>query len=216
MAKRKPKTVKGEIVLVNNDLTIKQRLFIDHYIICTNATEAARRAGYEGDYSTLANTGSQNLKNPYILRELESRLNSVSMMANEVLMHITEIGRSSMADAVNPVGGIDINEAVRRGKAGNIKRYKTKFATFTDKDGNDHESEETEIEMYDRLDALKTLAKFHSLLVNRIQVDDWHSQAIADIKAGHVTFEMLANGFDHQFATELFTAAGVQIPIKQE
>lgn len=210
--KRKPKTVKAsEIMLVDNGLTIKQRLFIDHYIVCMNATEAARRAGYEGDDASLAQIGYLNLRKVEILREVDSRLKHFTMSANEVLIHLTDIARGDLADAVNTMGGIDVTEAIRRGKSGNIKRFKTKTII-----GEEEEIHEAEVEMYDRLDALKTLAKFHSLLVNRVQVDDWHSQAIADIKAGNITFEMLANGFDVQFATELFTAAGIQIPAKQD
>lgn len=205
--KRKPKA--QEIEVVDNGLTIKQRLFIDHYIICTNATEAARRAGYEGDYFTLANTGSQNLKNPYILRELENRLNSVSMAANEVLMHVTDIARGNIADAVNSAGAIDISEAIQRGKSGNIKRYKAKFATFTDKDGQDHESEEIEIEMYDRLDALKTLMKYHGLVINRIQVDDWRTETIKLLREGLITPEQLEAELGTDVAREIITAVNV-------
>lgn len=212
MAKRKPKNVKAsEIVLVDNGLTIKQRLFIDHYIVCMNGTEAARRAGYDGDAASLAVIASTNLRNVNITRDIDARLKSFTMTANEVLIHLTDIARGDLADAVNSMGGIDVTEAIRRGKSGNIKRFKTKTII-----GEDEEIHEAEVEMYDRLDALKTLAKFHSLLVNRIQVDDWHTQALADIKAGKLTFEMLANGFDTQFATELFAAAGVSIPATQK
>lgn len=223
MTKRKPKSVKANaIVGVDSNLTIKQRLFIDHYIVCMNATEAARRAGYEGDNATLANTGSQNLRNPYILTEIDNRLKKYAMSANEVLAHITDIARGDIADALNTGGYIDPLEAKRRGKSHMIKRFKrkTKTITTTNEKSGEFESEiledEHEIEMYDRLDALKTLAKFHSLLVNRIQVDDWHSQALADIKAGHLTYEILANGFDAEFATQLFTEAGIRIPSNQE
>ncbi|WP_238140738.1 terminase small subunit, partial [Streptococcus suis] len=45
-------------------LTIKQRKFIDEYIICGNATEAAIKAGYSQKTAGMA--GSENLKKPYI------------------------------------------------------------------------------------------------------------------------------------------------------
>lgn len=45
-----------------------------------------------------------------------------------------------------------------------------------------------------------------------VQVDDWRSQAIEDIKAGKISFEALRDAFDHETATELFTAAGASIP----
>lgn len=46
---------------------------------------------------------------------------------------------------------------------------------------------------------------------SEIKIDDWRSQAIADIKSGRVSFDALAEAFDHDLATELFRAAGVPL-----
>lgn len=46
------------------------------------------------------------------------------------------------------------------------------------------------------------------------KVDDWRSQAIEDIRAGKIPFEVLENAFDHSLAAELFAAAGVPISPK--
>jgi len=63
---------------------------------------------------------------------------------------------------------------------------------------------------------LKALEREMQLLgtsqqVSRVQVDDWRSQAIEEIKAGKLDFEALARHFDEQLATELFRAAGVPV-----
>lgn len=204
----KPKTVRPDIVIDPNIISPQMLLFVDHYIVCMNGTEAARLAGYSGDDETLAVTASRLLRNDKVLRELERRLSTFTMSANEVLVHLTDIARSDIADALNAAGGIDPLVAKRRGKSHIIKRFKTKTTTMEDK-----EIYETEIEMYDRLEALKVLAKFHALLIDRVKVDDWRSQAIEDIKAGRIEFEALANHFDSQLAAELFAAAGVPIQI---
>lgn len=39
----------------------------------------------------------------------------------------------------------------------------------------------------------------------------WQDQAVSDIRAGSVTFEALAEAFDHDLATSLFERAGVSI-----
>lgn len=189
-------------------LTIKQRLFIDHYIVCMNGTEAARLAGYSGDDRSLAVMASQNLRNVNIARALERRLNSFSMSASEVLIRLTDIARGDIGDALNTAGGIDATEAKAKGRSHLIKRYKTKTTV-----GEDQEIFESEVEMYDALDALKTLAKFHALLVDRVRVDDWRSQAIEDIKAGRLNYGQLASAFSDSVAAELFAAAGVQISL---
>jgi len=55
-------------------LTDKQKIFIEAYLECWNATEAARRAGYEGNDNTLGSVGWENLQKPYIRQEVDRRL----------------------------------------------------------------------------------------------------------------------------------------------
>lgn len=211
MTKRKIKTVQPTEIVESDGLTIKQRLFIDHYIVCMNGTEAARLAGYEGDSSTLAVTASQTLRNHNVLRHLNARLEAFTMSANEVLIHLTDIARGDIADALNASGGIDPLEAKRRGKSHLIKRFKTKQITSEDSD-----IYETEIEMYDRLDALKTLAKFHSLLVDRVKIDDWRSDVIALLRDGKVTPEAVREELGNDIAQELLESIRLSIPNERE
>jgi phage terminase small subunit len=95
MTKRKPKTVKpSEIVTVDpNEISVQMMMFVNHYIICMNGTEAARLAQYSGDDATLAATASRLLRNDKVLREIDHRLSSFTMSANEILAHITDIAR---------------------------------------------------------------------------------------------------------------------------
>lgn len=64
------------------------------------------------------------------------------------------------------------------------------------------------VEVRDQLKALEMLAKYHNL-INTVKIEDWRSQAIADIKAGRIQFQALAKAFDYDLATELFMLAGV-------
>lgn len=52
-------------------LTIKQRKFIESYIVSGNATQAAIEAGYSK--KTAAQTGNENLRKPDIMKALEKR-----------------------------------------------------------------------------------------------------------------------------------------------
>jgi len=192
----------------NDRLTAKQKRFIDEYVICLNGTEAARRAQYDGDDATLAVIASQNLRKLNISRAIGERLDQFAMPANEVLSQLTDIARDDITDALNAFGGIDIGEAKRRGKSHLIKRYKTKVTTITDKDGSEKEIIETEIEMYDRLAALQTLAKYHDL-TNTIKVEDWRSEIIALLKEGKVSPEQVLEDLGYEIAQELFITAGV-------
>jgi hypothetical protein len=53
-------------------LTVKQRLFIVHYAITRKGVEAARLAGYEGNYNTLHAVASENLQKPTILAAFDA------------------------------------------------------------------------------------------------------------------------------------------------
>lgn len=75
-------------------LTTKQRVFIQEYLICWNATEAARRAGYAQPNVQ----GSQNLVKPSIRGEIQRRLAEKAMSADEVLARLADHARGSMGD----------------------------------------------------------------------------------------------------------------------
>lgn len=211
---RKTKAVQPTAIIDPNEneplgsdgLTIKQRLFLDHYIVCMNGTEAARLAGYGGDSATLAVTASQTLRNHNVLRALDQRLNRFSMTANEVLVRLTDMARGDIADVLNSAGGIDPLEAKRRGKSHLIKRFKTKSITSEDSD-----IFEAEIEMYDAQAALNTLMKFHGLLVDRVKHEDWRTDIIALLREGRVTPEQVRDELGTELAQELFISSGVSI-----
>lgn len=189
-------------------LTGKQARFVDEYIVCLNGTEAARRAGYAGDDATLAVAASRMLRNDKISRAIGKRLERFAMPANEVLTQLTDIARGDIADTLTAFGAIDPLEAKRRGKSHIIKRFKTKITTYTDKDGQDHITEETEIELYDRLSALQTLAKYHDL-TNTVKVEDWHSEIIGLLRDGVITPEQVEDELGSELARELFNAESI-------
>jgi len=72
-----------------NELTGKQRLFVEAYLQCFNKTEAARRAGYKGDNVTLGAVGYENLKKPHIVELVEARIKEICMSTNEALAVLT-------------------------------------------------------------------------------------------------------------------------------
>lgn len=206
---RTPKQTKGDDEAENGpNLTDKQRLFVEYYIQCLNATEAAALAGYEGDYNSLRVIGSTNLAKVNIRAAIDQRLKEYHLSADEVLSGLSDIARASIADFVNPSGYIDLVEADKRGKLHMARKIKR--TVRRDKDGG--ETETIEIELYDKQAALLQLGRYHQLFVDRMKIDDWRSQAIADIRAGHIKYQPLAEAFDDDLATELFKAAGVPVP----
>jgi len=94
----------------NNDdnLTAKQRAFIEEYIIDLNATQAAIRAGYSE--KTARAMGHENLTKPNIIEAVyllnQERLNRCKVDADYVLNRLIEIDKMDVIDIVDDDGGI--------------------------------------------------------------------------------------------------------------
>ena len=79
-------------------LTAKQRIFVDEYLRCWNATEAARRAGYSE--RSLRSIAAENLTKPDIQAEIKRRLLTVAMSADEVLGRLAEQARVDLGQFI--------------------------------------------------------------------------------------------------------------------
>jgi phage terminase small subunit len=181
-----------------------QSAFIDFYVLTMNGSKAARLAGYKGNDATLAVVAYENLRKPYIRAEIDRRFRARSMGADEVLARLGDIARIDMSEFVSIKHGIpflDLEKAETANRLHLLKKFKTT------KQG-------IEIELYDAQSALETIGK-HLGLFNTIKIDDWRSQAIADIRAGNIPFEALAEAFDADLATELFREAGIPVQTRQ-
>ncbi len=106
----------------DDGLTDKQRVFVEEYLACWNAAEAARRAGYRGKF--VRQLGAENLEKPYIQAYIKARLAEKAMAADEVLARLADQARGSMDDFVTVTGRgfrIDIAKAKKAGKMHLIK-----------------------------------------------------------------------------------------------
>jgi phage terminase small subunit len=79
-------------------LSPKQQSFVWEYLRDFNGTQAARRAGYQGDDASLAVIASQNLRKPRIVEIIHNYLAEKSMGFEEVLFRLTRQARASIGD----------------------------------------------------------------------------------------------------------------------
>jgi phage terminase small subunit len=134
-------------------LTNKQRVFIDEYLQCWNATEAARRAGYSERTATVI--GHENLTKPDIRAEIETRLSEKHMSADEALTLLADMARGDLGEFmdVTPSGFVLdlLNDDGSRKNTRLIRKIKQRVTTFLAKKESDEDREiiETEIELYD-------------------------------------------------------------------
>jgi len=71
----------------------RQKIFVDEYLKCFNASEAARRAGYTGDPNTI---GPRMLANVGIKAIVDARIAESQMSADEALKLLAEQGRATL------------------------------------------------------------------------------------------------------------------------
>ena len=140
-------------------LTARRQAFVDEYLKCWNASEAARVAGYAAP----GVEGHRLLKIAEISEEIQRRVTERAMSADEVLVRLAEQARGSMADFVEVVPGVNtpflrLDKAHAAGKFGLVK--KLKYTT----DGG------VEFELYDAQAALVQLGKVHKLFTDKQDV----------------------------------------------
>ena len=76
-------------------LNSKQRVFVEEYLTCWNASEAARRAGYK----TMADSqGARMMLNAGVKEAIEQRIAEKAMTADEVLIRLAEQARANVVD----------------------------------------------------------------------------------------------------------------------
>ena len=134
-------------------LSAKQRAFIDEYLQCWNASEAARRAGYSE--RSAGAIGHENLKKPEIKAEIERRVADLAMSADEALIRLGEIGRADIGAWLTDDGYIDIAAMKAARATAMIRKVKRKERTGTTDAGVAWHEVDTEIELHDAKDAQK-------------------------------------------------------------
>lgn len=191
-------------------LTAKQKAFIAFYIESWNATEAARLAGYKGNYATLRSIASENLTKPNIQAEINKRFQKMAMGSDEALARLAMQAR-----------GIDmekVGKVFREAKTFDDvfqKAYET-GASFYIKSIKQSKSG-LNIEFYDAQAALFKVLQVLGLLKEHIVVDDWRLVAVKEIQQGNIAFAPLVEALgDKNLALDLFRQAGVPVVLGKD
>jgi len=144
--------------------TAKQQAFINEYLICRNATQAAIEAGYSK--KTARSIGSENLTKPDILAEIQQRTADAAMKADEVIARLSDHARATMDDFIEVKPGVkhdiyfDFEKAAKLGKLHLIKKI-------------GHNSQgQVSIELQDQQSALIQLGRLHGLFTDKTIIDD--------------------------------------------
>ena len=146
-------------------LSNKQKVFIEEYLQCWNATEAARRAGY-----AFPNVeGPKNLVKPSIKALIQVRIDEKAMSADEVLARLADQARGTMADFITLRDDgyfiVDLKKAEAAGKLHLIKKIRQVRTVKNE----EYEEIRTDVEIYDSHAALVDLGRHHKLFTDNVE-----------------------------------------------
>lgn len=158
-----------------NSFTDKQKKFIQAYVQCLNATQAAKDAGYAcSNDNSFAQTGKENLRKPTIRLEIDRLLKENTISPDELLGRISDHATGSMGDFVTVTDDfgirLDLEKAELLGRLHLIKKFKETENKRIDKEGNEYITLRREVELYDAAAAQDKLMRFHSMYKDKSEV----------------------------------------------
>jgi phage terminase small subunit len=136
-------------------LTDKQKAFVEKYLVCFNATQAALEAGYSE--KTARQQGSRLLSNVDISEKIQQRLDDLKMSADEALLILANQARASIGDYffTDKYGTVPINlQDIPKEKLKAVKEIKV-----TSVPGGI----EYQLKLYDAQSAAKEIIRLHRL-----------------------------------------------------
>lgn len=159
------------------ELTAKQRRFVEEYLVCLNATEAARRA----EYTHPNKQGPANLVKVGIAAAISAGFALRAMPSDEVLARLADIARGSADDFVtiyespltdlagDPVRATDGTAIMRRFPSLDLEKARERGVLHLIRKIS-YTAHGPAVELYDAQAALALLAKHHGLLIDRQEI----------------------------------------------
>lgn len=129
----------------------KEKVWLEEYLQCWNASEAARRA----NYAWPGKMGTRKLAK--FEDEIQERIDQLVMSADEALVRLSELARGEWSEYILPTGAVDIEGLVKDGKAHLVSKIRdTKYGKS--------------IEFCDMQRALEQIGKAHGIFVDRTEI----------------------------------------------
>lgn len=161
------KPTQNQVDRTRKNETEKQKLFIESYLRCLNATQAARDAGYRGSDASLAVIGYENLRKLNIRQEIQIRLKERHLTSEDVLARLAMMAEADLSPFLTQDGGIDYTTPQAKAHINYLRKAKIKHGIS--KDGEPWT--ETEIEIHDPKDALVQLGRHLKLFTDKIELE---------------------------------------------
>ena len=151
------------------NLIPRRRAFVEEYLKCWNATEAARRVGY----GSPNNQGPRLLLNAIVQEHIKQRISELEMSTNEVALRLAEHARGDIGNFmdIESIGySLNLDKAKKLGLTHLIRKVKDRVVMTSNKDGEETETHTLEVELYDAQAALDKIARINSMYKDNIDV----------------------------------------------
>lgn len=150
-------------------MTNANRVFVEEYLQCWNATEAYSKAYPDATRETARRNGSDLLTKTDIQSAVQKRLAKKAMPADEVLARLALHARGDLSPFLTSDGaGIDLTTDEAKASLCLIKKVKTKSRSYG-KDSPVYEVE-TEIELHDPQAALVHIGRHLKLFTDKTEL----------------------------------------------
>jgi len=171
--------------------TAKEKVWLEEFFQCWNATEAARRA----DYKWPNKVGPEKKKK--FADKISERLRENAMPADEVLSRLASHARSDLGAFL-----------VKDGDKVNVDWDKLVDARLT------HlvkaiipTSNGTRIEFHDAQAALVHLGRHHGLFTDKVKMTNWRDEVVDLLRKKQITPEQVIDEFGDETGNELVKSA---------
>lgn len=159
-----------------SNLSAKQALFVDEYLIDFNATQAAIRAGYSK--KTAAKIGFENLQKPEIqaaiAKRLKDRSERTQITQDRVLEELARVGFSDIRRSFSPTtGALLLPEQWDDDHAAAMASVKVTYRSSgeVDENGNPIPEAVAELKPWDKLSALDKIGRHLGMWNDKMQID---------------------------------------------
>jgi phage terminase small subunit len=195
-----PKVVKSELTDLEKrfDLTPKEKIFVEEYVIHHSGAKASRAAGYKGDHST---TSSEILRRPRVKRAiwfLERKLcEARRLKADTVVEQLYFCLARTVLDYVDEKGKLLPVSQLSRAAAAAVDGVDQVERSWVDSEGNEHHEVTTRLKLVPKAAAIDMAMKFKGLYQGDT-VQHTHTVAQTDWNALYERQETPSNVIDVQ------------------
>ena len=173
------------------NLKPKERAFVDMYFRCNmNATDAYSRLHPTAQRDTCRAKASEIVTKDNIQQAISDYLTKQAMGKDEVLSRLSAIARASEFPFIRITGEgfcyFDFSDPEAEQYFFLIKKIKTKRTRRIEGKGKDKETWEdewVEVELHDSQAALNTIAKYHGLLTDKLDVTSGGEKIVVKLVA---------------------------------